>query len=76
MSDNKIHWPLHFWQIHKKVYNREWILLDRSVRYEIMADCEGPAAERFFAYVNTLAIKWFEDPDHNYNSRYRFQYSP
>lgn len=73
---NKIHYPLHFFQIHKKVYQREWLNLDRSVRGEILEDSEGLAAERFFGYVHTLAVKWFEDPNHSYNSRYRFQYNP
>tara|TARA_R110000868_G_scaffold355318_1_gene616763 strand:+ start:1185 stop:1415 length:231 start_codon:yes stop_codon:yes gene_type:complete len=66
--------PLHYWQIHKKVYNREFINLDYVSRREILADTGGDAAMAFYSYVKRQAVKFFEDETHNYNSRHRFQY--
>ena len=68
--------PQHFWQIHKKVYNREWQHLDRGYRQDILNDLEGKAAQGFFAHVQRLAISFFNDENHNYNARHRFQYCP
>lgn len=73
MAD-KATYPLHFWQIHKKVWQREWTLLEREDRREILDDQEGKMAKMFFAHVQKLAVEFFEDGNHNYNSRYRFQY--
>jgi hypothetical protein len=72
---SKSTYPLHFWQIHKKVYQREWLLLDWWVRDRILSDIEGPDAKGFFKYVESLAVAFFEDENHNYNSRFRFQYA-
>lgn len=66
----------HFWTIHKKVYNREWLYLDRGYRQEILADTGGRAANGFFAHVMRLAKSFYEDENHNFNSRHRFQYDP
>lgn len=67
---------MHFWFIHKKLYKREWQNLDYRVRREILADLEGETAIGFFKYLHAATVKVFEDPEHSYNSRYRFQYNP
>lgn len=72
----KKYYPLHFWQIHKKVWQREWLILEDWQREQIFDDAQGDGAKRFFAHVNRLAVEFFEDEKHNYNSRYRFQYAP
>ena len=65
---------LHFHQIHKKVYNREWLTLDYYFRKEVLSDREGASARMFYAHVKKLAIEFYNDEAHNYNARYRFQY--
>jgi hypothetical protein len=66
--------PTHFWKIHKKVYNREFLDLTGGTRWEVHHNQEGEQAEAFFAYVYRQAEKLFEDEDYAPNSRYRFQY--
>lgn len=73
---SKVHYPSHFWQIHKKVWQREWMSLERATRKEILNDTQCETAKEFFAFVHKLAVEFFEDGNHNYNSRHRFQYSP
>ena len=65
---------LHFWQIHKKVYQREWLNLDYYFRKDVIANREGSEAQQFYAHVKRLAIEFYNDETHNYNARYRFQY--
>jgi len=71
---SKATYPIHFWQIHKKVWQREWLNLDKVTRKEILNDSEHSVAKQFFAHVQKLAVEFYEDGNHNYNSRYRFQY--
>lgn len=66
--------PFHFWQIHKKVWQREWLTLDAGQRDQIFKDADSKVAKDFYSRVQDLAINFFEDEKHNYNSRYRFQY--
>jgi len=66
--------PTHFWQIHKKIYNREFLDLTGGTRWEVLHNQEGEQAEAFFAYVYRQAVKMFESEDYALNSRYRFQY--
>ena len=67
----------HYWEIHKKVFNREWGYLDRRTRNRIAADVghETHEYKSFTAWVKTEAERLFNDPDYYYNDRYRFQYS-
>jgi hypothetical protein len=67
--------PQHFWAIHKKVYNREWLFLDKSTRRIILADRESEMAAWFYKIVMDNALRFFLDEEHNYNSRHRFQYA-
>lgn len=67
--------PLHFFQIHKKIYWREWLTLDKTFRAEVVADREGSSAKMFYAHVQKLAEATFNDETSNLNSRYRFQYT-
>jgi hypothetical protein len=71
---NKVHYPLHFWQIHKKIYNREFLELEGGTRWQVLNNQDGEYAEAFFAYVFRQTVKFFEDENYGYNSRYRFQY--
>ena len=66
--------PLHFWQIHKKIYNREWLMLDYWTRKKILADTGSELASRFFKFVMELTSTEFDDEDSKLNSRFRFQY--
>jgi len=69
-------YPLHFWQIHKKIYNREFAELEHGTRSAILIDRESEQAEAFFAFVHRQTVKYFEDADFSYNSNWRFKYNP
>lgn len=73
---SEVYYPTHFWQIHKRIYQKEWNTLDREVRRQILNDREGEMAKEFYANVHKLSVEFFEDGSQAYNSRHRFQYSP
>lgn len=68
--------PLHYWQIHRKVWNREFDSLEKRFQARITDDQMSDEFEVFSAMVKAKTQAIFIDPEHILNDPYRWKVTP
>lgn len=68
--------PLHYWQIHRKVWNREFDSLEYRFQAKVTDDQLSDEYQAFSAMVMAKTEAIFNDPEHTLNDPYRWKVTP